>query len=153
MPSKFLVGHQKEKGRVTQAPSPSLHPAPLPYGMLCKRVMPTDAAGCTPVAHGRNPPPFAFGVSPWEKDARSRSVSFRRRAVDRAGLTCTLPPCLFSDRCRYFTNVPEMEFLRWLTTQILVSDFPPKNEISLFEPRLSLCLRVPTHTQIKNLHL
>ncbi len=58
-----------------------------------------------------------------------------------------------ADRCRYFTNVPEMEFLRWLTTQILVSDFPTKNEISLFEPRLSLCLRVPTHTQIKNLHL
>ncbi len=46
--------------------------------------MPTDAAGCTLVAHGGNPPPFAFGVSPWEKDARSRSVSFRRRAVDRA---------------------------------------------------------------------
>ncbi|MCG6138228.1 MAG: hypothetical protein MET45_26975 [Nostoc sp. LLA-1] len=38
--------------------------------------MPTDAAGCTLVAHGGNPPPFAFGVSPWEKDAR--------RAVDRA---------------------------------------------------------------------
>ncbi len=69
-------------------------------------------------------------------------------------LTENISPLLPApDRCRYFTNVPEMEFLRWLTTQILVSDFPTKNEISLFEPRLSLCLRVPTHTQIKNLHL
>ncbi|WP_322746363.1 hypothetical protein [Nostoc sp. LEGE 12450] len=36
---------------------------------------------------------------------------------------------------------------------MLISDFPPKNEISLFEPRLELCLSVPTHAQIKNLHL
>jgi len=40
-----------------------------------------------------------------------------------------------------------------LKTQILVFDFLPKNEISLFEPRLELCLRVSTHTHIKNLHL
>ncbi|OKH31503.1 hypothetical protein FACHB389_21480 [Nostoc calcicola FACHB-389] len=56
-------------------------------------------------------------------------------------------------RCRYLKNVAEIGFLRWLRTQILISDFPPKNEISLFEPRLELCLRVSTHAQIKNLHL
>ncbi|MBD2509449.1 hypothetical protein H6G91_19475 [Nostoc muscorum FACHB-395] len=50
-----------------------------------------------------------------------------------------------ADRCRYLTNVAEIGFFRWLRTQILISDFPPKNEISLFEPRLELCLRVPTH--------
>ncbi len=54
-----------------------------------------------------------------------------------------------ADRCRYLTNVAEIGFFRWLRTQILISDFPPKNEISLFEPRLELCLRVPTHAQIK----
>ncbi|WP_221645397.1 hypothetical protein, partial [Nostoc sp. UCD120] len=56
-------------------------------------------------------------------------------------------------RCRYLTNVAEIGFFRWLRTQILIFDFPPKNEILLFEPRLELCLRVPTHVQIKNLHL
>jgi hypothetical protein len=46
-----------------------------------------------------------------------------------------------------------MRFLGWLKTQILVSDFTPKNEIALFEPLLEMGLRVSTHAHMKNLHL
>jgi hypothetical protein len=49
--------------------------------------------------------------------------------------------------------VAEMRFLGWLKTQILVSDFTPKNEIALFEPLLEMGLRVSTHAHMKNLHL